>query len=91
MSWAKKISLAGGLREPAHDVPAAGGVGSPSCPKFGTNAAQGTRYLREGFLDQCIEKYCELARMSRDELNTCKTPSLDEQNFTENERTGNVP
>ena len=49
----------GGLREPAHDVPAAGGVGSLSCPKFGTNAAQGTRYLMEGFLDQCVEKYCE--------------------------------
>ena len=78
---AMQTSLAGGQQEPAQDVPDAGGVSSDSCPKFETNAAQGTRYLMDGFLEQCIETYCELAHISRDELKTCKTPSFDETNF----------
>ena len=36
-----------------------------------------------GSLEQCIDKYCELADVKRDSLRPVKTPSLDEHNFTD--------
>ena len=68
-------------RATACGVPAAGGEMPSSA--YGTNAANGTRYLMKGSLEQCIDKYCELADVKRDTLRPVKTPSLDEHNFTD--------
>ena len=35
-----------------------------------------------GFLEQCVNRYLELANISKDALKPPKTPSLDDQNFT---------
>ena len=60
---------------------AAAGGGSPCA--YGKNAANGTRYLMRGSLEQAIDKYCELADIKRDTLRPAKTPSLDEHNFSD--------
>ena len=35
-------------------------------------------YNMKGFLSQCVDKYCELAKVRRETLKRCDTPFLDE-------------
>ena len=57
-------------------------------------------YNMKGFLSQCVDKYCELAKINRNTLTNCDTPFLDEakldqewakQQIDKAETTGGTP
>ena len=37
----------------------------------------------KGSLEQCVDKYCEMADIKKETLRPAKTPSLDEHNFSD--------
>ena len=61
--------------------------GDPSHMSFGTRPASATRYIMGGVLEQCVQRYLELANVSIDTLKPSTTPRLDDQNFTEEDWT----
>ena len=74
----------GAGREPVHPAgAAAAAAGGVTTSKYGTNAAHGVRYLMKGSLVQRIDKYREMAGIKPETLKPAKTPSLDENNFTD--------
>ena len=43
----------------------------------------GIQYEMSGFMEQCVERYLELAGVTADKLRPAATPGLDDHSFTE--------
>ncbi len=46
---------------------------------------RGIRYINEGFIGQCVDRYCELAQNERSKLKRATTPSIDDHAIADNE------